>query len=128
MSAEHIHDLRLRPRPQERQLRVVFRLRQGFEVGEGVAAAEALGGDVVGATGFVFFVEGAKPHTLVLLVDLSPPAAVGLGDHAFEFRRGELPGGFHLCDSASQSAQRFRRGNNKDRIIERGRFEIEPEK
>ena len=56
----------------------------GLEIGDSVAAAEAKGGDVVGFGGLVFVVECAQPDPLVLLVNLSPPSAVGLRDDTFE--------------------------------------------
>ncbi|CAB4264970.1 unnamed protein product [Prunus armeniaca] len=64
----------------------------GLEVGDGIAAAEALGGDVVSLGGLVLLVEGAEPDALVLLVNLGAPAAVGLGDDALVFGGGELAG------------------------------------
>ncbi|CAB4295565.1 unnamed protein product [Prunus armeniaca] len=64
----------------------------GLEVGDGIAATEALGGDVVSLGGLVLLVEGAEPDALVLLVNLGAPAAVGLGDDALVFGGGELAG------------------------------------
>nr|GLL43453.1 ap2 erf and b3 domain-containing transcription factor rav1-like protein [Ipomoea trifida] len=78
--AEHIHDLRLGVGAQKHGLVVVSVcgcFRQRLEIGNGVTAAEALGGDVVHPSGFLLLVERPKPHPLVFLVDLSPHRPFG---------------------------------------------------
>lgn len=71
---------------------VVVVVEGGFEVGDSIASTEAEGGDVVSLGGVVFFVESAEPHSLVFLVNLSTPSAVGLRDNSFETGRWKFTG------------------------------------
>lgn len=93
MFTQHVDDVGLGVEVEELELGDVGvgGFGQWFEVGDGVAATEALGGDVVRSGGVGFEVKGAEPDALVLLVDLGAPAAVGLWDDAFVLGGWEFP-------------------------------------
>ncbi|CAO2142933.1 unnamed protein product [Urochloa humidicola] len=84
--AEHVDYLSLGAGGEELELgggvRVGVAGGKRAEVGDGVAAVEALRGHVVGARRVGFPREGAQPHALVPLVDLRAPQPVGLRHHA----------------------------------------------
>ena len=69
-------------RVEEHDLDVVV-LGQELEVRDRVAASKTLSGYVVSLGCFVLLVERAEPDALVFFVDLSAPAAIRLGNHAF---------------------------------------------
>uniref|UniRef100_A0A8R7P3D1 Uncharacterized protein n=1 Tax=Triticum urartu TaxID=4572 RepID=A0A8R7P3D1_TRIUA len=135
--AQHVHDLGLGAGGEEAELGGVAGVGLGerAEVGDGIAAAEALRRRIVGARRLGLPREGAEPDALVAFIDLRAPAPVGLRHHALVLGRRQPAdaAGVRLgarlrrvhdrAGPAADALQRLgrRRGRRRRGLLARGR-------